>query len=156
MALSAQVQQRDGKSSIVQLVGSIDEGASLDTVLEVIKGDATLNLSRVQSVNSIGLLRWVQAFVPMTQRHALSVEAVPYCFVIQANLVSDIFGRAALLSCLAPYYCPSCGVSREVLVTAADVKAAQDKAPTKACPTCKSTMDFDEMDGYFAFLRVPA
>ena len=151
MSLSAEIKRQPNSLPRVILVGRIDESASIDQVLKAVTEDATIDMSQVQSINSIGLMRWVAAFTPLSDRFRLEIERVPYCLAIQANHVSDLFGRAHLKSCSAPYFCPSCKTNNEVGVEARELDAS-GRPPDRLCPSCGGAMDFDETDGYFAFL----
>lgn len=155
MSLTAEVKRQPNSPLRVALVGRIDESASIDYALKGVTEDATIDLSQVQSINSIGLMRWVATFTPLSDRFRLEIERVPYCLAIQANHVSDLFGRARLKSCSAPYFCPSCKTNSEITVEARELEASGGKPPDRRCPVCAGAMDFDETDGYFAFLSRP-
>jgi hypothetical protein len=152
MAFRAQI-KRDGQHTTVTLTGSIDENAPIEAVLtEAIAADTHLNLSQVQRINSIGLSKWIAVFTPLSERHRITIEAVPYCLAVQANQVLDVFGRARVMSALAPYYCPTCKATRDVLVDADAVIETKGEPPLRKCDTCGNALDFDETDVYFGFL----
>jgi hypothetical protein len=152
MALSIAVEDEVGRAR-VRLAGSIDEHAELDATFGTLERPAVLDLSKVERVNSLGLLRWVRAIGPLTSRCTVEVEAISYPMCIQANQVSDLFGKALLRSCIAPYFCPKCRAAREALVTREEILAAEDGVPIKRCEACATPMEFDEVDEYFLFLK---
>src|SRR5687767_1301900 len=119
MGLRAELIRQPGAPLRVRLAGRMDESSGLPVALDGVKEDAIIDLSQIESINSIGLMKWVMAFTPLTDMYRLQVELVPYCLAIQANQVSDLFGRAQLVSCKAPYFCSPCKSNVEVPVTAA-------------------------------------
>ena len=156
MTLKMRVERKGGLLPRVHLSGSIDEHSRLEEVLGAIQEDATLDLSLIDRINSVGLLSWLKWMGVLTKKHRISVEIISYGLAIYAAQLLDLFGSAKVRSCMAPYYCPSCKTNREVPVGAEEVDASKGAPPVKKCPQCASPMDFDEMDQYFAFLRTQA
>lgn len=152
MALDVrQEQAADGRPRFF-LMGDLDERANVGVVLEGVKGDAVLNLSGIDHINSMGLLLWLRGMAKLTSRHAITVEALSHRLSIQANYVADLFGRANITSCMAPYHCAACGSSLNLEVTAPQLDRGR---PVPTCPKCSQPMKFDEVDEYFAFLTDP-
>jgi hypothetical protein len=139
----------------VLLSGAIDENADLEGLFEKLIADAVINMRDVERVNSIGVHRWVPLVTRQVLRHRLTIEELSYAVVQSANAVANMFGGAALRSCTAPYYCARCNQHLPVLVAAEEIKAAND-VPAKQCPHCHHELEFDELDGYFAFFKVRA
>lgn len=142
----------DGSVRVV-LRGSIAETVDIAAVFAGIDKPLMIDLSGVTRINSIGLKHWVSAFGPLSKAVHVDIEGVPYAFVMQANCIRNVFGDAAVRSCLAPYFCASCNASRSPVVTLADLEGAGGGIPVKVCEGCNKPMEFDEFDGYFAFLR---
>jgi hypothetical protein len=113
-----------------------------------------IDLIGIERVNSIGIHRWVTAIGPLSERHRVALERIPYPFVLGANAVANLFGNAQVLSCLAPYFCDRCGESRTEVVLTEEV-VATGAAPARSCTTCGTALSFDELDTYFRFLRRP-
>lgn len=153
MSLKMRVERQAGALPCVHLIGSIDEHARIEEVLSTIQEESTLDLSQIERINSVGLISWLKWMVHLTSKQRISVNIISYCLTTYANQLLDLFGSAKVKACMAPYYCPSCKTNIEVAVSADDVRASKDEPPPKPCPTCRSPMDFDEMDQYFAFLR---
>jgi len=135
----------------VALAGAIDETSDIDALFAEIDHDAVIDLSAIERINSIGGHRWIRAIARLTSQHRISIEACSYPVVLQANVVSNFFSTAEVRSCMAPYFCPACNQNVTVLVTRAEVHAA-DGAPDKECSTCGGPMEFDELDSYLGFL----
>ena len=140
-------------TQLVTLVGSIDENADLEGVFSRFTGDTTLNLRGVERVNSMGVHRWVPLITAFTARHRLIVEEISYALVQNANFVANLFGSATIRSCVAPYYCTACKDNCSVAVSAEEVAAHGFDPPPKRCVRCNSALEFDELDGYFAFFK---
>jgi hypothetical protein len=153
MSLVVHVERGGAGPARVYLTGTIDERAPIQQILGEIKEDVVLNLSRIERVNSVGLLQWLKHIGPLTRTYRVEVEAISYGLSLQANQLTDLFGKAHVRSCLAPYFCPVCKTNRQVEVTAAEVAALTSGAPDKPCPECQSSMDFDDLDDFFSFLR---
>ncbi len=141
-------QQPDGRVTVM-LSGIIDESADLDQLLGDLEGDLAIDLSGIVRINSVGIDRWVTAIAQLSSTRRITVEAVPYSIGMQANYVTNFFARAEVLSCLAPYVCPTCETSRPMLVHRDEVAL---RAPVRWCTGCKGELTFDEFEGYFDFL----
>ena len=89
----------------------------------------------------------------LTQKHRVRVESLSYPVALQASCTADLFGRADVYSCTAPYHCTKCRASRVVNVTRDEALAAGETAPIKKCPACSNEMSFDDLDGYFSFFN---
>lgn len=150
--LTRRLEQRPDGRTTVMISGVIDETADLERLLGDLDGNLALDLSGVQRINSIGVHRWIATIEELTAHRRVTVEAVPYTVGMQANYVANFFGRAEILSCLAPYACHHCDTSDALLIHRDEVTL---RAPTRWCPTCKRELDFDELDGYLDFLVRP-
>ncbi len=155
MSLDVNYVREGGGPVRVKFSGAVDEHAKVQELLGAIAENAVLDLAGIDRINSIGLLHWLRGMASLTERHKVSVQSVPYQLSLQANRMLDLFGKAELLSCLAPYFCGTCNSNCEVEVSTQEVLRATGAAPGKRCPTCGAEMDFDEMDEYFTFLREP-
>lgn len=144
--------ETDASSDVARflLAGTIDSDFNLAAELPELPPRAVLDLSRIERINSVGLLHWLRWIQGASAGKDIAVEGVSYSFVLQANNLVDLFGRAKVRSCLAPYFCGKCRAAREALVRAEEVGA---DLPVKHCESCGSQMEFDELDEYFAFLR---
>lgn len=139
----------------VTLSGVIDERSELTTVFAEISQETILDLSGVERLNSIGILRWVPAIEALSQRQKVRIEAISYAFALQANCVANLFGQAHVVSCMAPYFCAKCGGNQMVLVTRDELSegaAVPQKGPCIACGN--DQLEFDELDSYFAFFEI--
>jgi hypothetical protein len=137
----------------VSLAGSIDENADLESVFSRFTGETTLNLRGVERVNSMGVHRWVPLVTAYTAGHRLVIEEISYALVQNANFVANLFGSAIVRSCVAPYFCSGCKENCSVTVTAEEVVSHGFEPPAKRCVRCNSALEFDELDGYFAFFK---
>jgi hypothetical protein len=140
--------RQDGRTTVL-LSGIIDETADLERLLGDLNGELAIDLSGIHRINSIGTHHWILALARISEHRRIVVEAVPYCVGMQANYVSNFFARAEVLSCLAPYACPTCDTSTSMLIHRDEVSL---RAPTRWCGACKHELRFDELDGYLDFL----
>lgn len=152
MPLEVQVVRSGEKPPRYVLKGQIDERTQVDKLVGTLDQGAVLDLTGVERINSAGLLIWVRWINKATDGRGISVEGISYPMAVQANQLLDLFGSAQIVSCLAPYYCPRCNAARTVVVTADEVRGGV-QVPTRACATCGTPMQFDELDDYFQFLR---
>jgi hypothetical protein len=137
----------------VVLEGSIDENADLETMFSKLTGPSILNMQHVERVNSMGVHRWIPLVTRFCTQHKLVIEEISYALVQNANVVANLFGSAQIRSCMAPYFCSSCNHNCTVTVTTDEVVGPGHGAPDKHCAKCGSAMEFDELDGYFAFFK---
>ena len=151
--LRAEVTRRPDGTIHAALIGALDERSDVAQLFAELDADTTINLRRVERVNSIGIHRWIPCITKLSGERRVEVEEIPYSLVLSANSVADLFGAAVVRSCLAPYYCDRCGHDRIVVVTSEDVVAAGRGVPERRCPDCSGAMAFDELDTYFKFMR---
>lgn len=151
MRLEARIERGETDGVRVALSGVIDERAELQSIFERIEADATFDLADVSRINSPGVLRWISAMREFTAQFKAAIERVSYPMALQAICLKNMFPGADVRSCLAPYFCESCGKSLQILVTAEEVSSDQ-APPRKECPDCGSELDFDELDAYFVVL----
>ena len=148
--------ETSGGHARVALAGAIDENADLAGLFHRVVTDTVMNLRNVERVNSMGVHGWVPLINKVSARHRLAMEELSYALVQSANAVANMFGSAVLRSCIAPYFCARCKQNVNVTVTADEVAAARDSVPTKHCAACQGVLEFDELDGYFAFFKARA
>jgi hypothetical protein len=149
--LQVRVEQVGGVSR-VYLKGPIDEHCQLKDIFAPLEGELVINLEGIERINSMGVHRWVQPFDALTQRARVTVEAISYPVVLQANCVANLFGAAHVISCVAPFFCDRCRVNRTVIVKV-DALGPAGQPPSAVCPQCNVNMIFDELEEYFNFCR---
>ena len=79
----------------------------------------------------------------------------PTFFVDQLNMVLNFGGAAKVLTVVAPYTCPGCGVESGELIDVLSDRAnlAKGGLPEKECARCGGKLEFDETpESYFAFV----
>jgi hypothetical protein len=144
------VTRPDG-SVLLTLSGAIDDTADLEQVFKGLPKSVIIDLRSVERINSVGVMRWVAALSHLDSITTVTIEAVPYPMVIQANAIRDLFGHADIRSCMAPYFCSECQTCQTPIVTRAEVVAARPDIPQKVCVSCQAVMAFDDIDTYFKF-----
>jgi hypothetical protein len=152
-SLRAEFGQAPDGTTLVVLLGTIDENADLASVFARLDRDTTMNLEHIERVNSMGVHRWVPLITSFTANHLLMIERISYPLVQNANVVSNLFGAATVRSCIAPYYCPECKTNVSLVIRQQEVIGNGFAPPSKLCAKCNADLEFDELDGYFHFFR---
>jgi hypothetical protein len=153
--IDARLEPHPDGTTWVFLSGTIDEDGDLEQIFASVKTRAVFQLEGVRRINSMGVRRWIPLITDFTQRWGASIEAISYPVVLQANCVANLFGRALIQSCMAPYFCPRCNANRVVLVARLDLQASGGAPPERRCERCQTVMEFDELESYFSFFREP-
>ncbi len=145
-----------GEVALVNVVGLVDEhfrgfGNFGDATRSVV-----LNVSGMTRMTSFGVRQWLKGMdaLPRTITE-LYLLGCPTFFVDQLNMVLNFGGAAHVLTVVAPYTCPSCGVeSGETIDVLADRAAlAKGGTPEKECARCGGRLEFDETpESYFSFV----
>src|SRR3954469_15643600 len=145
-----------GDATLVTISGLVDErftgfgdiGAPRTVVLQV---------SGMTRMTSFGVRQWLKAMDTLPKSITdLYVLGCPTFFVDQLNMVLNFGGASKVLTAIAPYSCPSCGVESgeliDVLVERANL--AKGGLPEKECARCGGKLEFDETpESYFAFVN---
>jgi anti-anti-sigma regulatory factor len=147
--------QVSGDTALVGVAGLVDESFAGFGNL----GDAKtliINVSDMTRMTSFGVRQWLKAMEALPKTIAdLYLLGCPTFFVDQLNMVLNFGGGAQVLTVVAPYVCPSCGVeSGEIIDVLADRGAlAKGGSPEKECTRCGSKLEFDETpESYFSFV----
>jgi len=147
--------ESEGDTSVVKLVGFLDEENKLKRLVEKIPaGTAMIDLAGVERINSLGIRDWVNwmAALEANGTRPVLVSCSP-AIVAQINLVNNFTGSGVVKSFYVPYFCPECDEEKVLLVEASDMGPPPHEPPTCRCDECDLVMDFDDMpDSYFAFL----
>ncbi len=145
-----------GDVALVNVVGLVDEhfrgfGNFGDATRTVI-----LDVSGMTRMTSFGVRQWLKGMDALPKSIAeLYLLGCPTFFVDQLNMVLNFGGAAQVLTVVAPYTCPSCGVeSGETIDVLADRAAlAKGGTPAKECTRCGGQLEFDETpESYFSFV----
>ena len=146
-----------GDVALVSVVGLVDEhfsgfgdlGAAVKTVI--------INVSKMTRMTSFGVRQWLKGMdaLPKTMGD-LYLLGCPTFFVDQLNMVLNFGGAGQILTVLAPYTCPGCGVESgetiDVLVERATL--AKGGVTEKECARCGGKLEFDETpESYFSFVN---
>jgi serine/threonine protein kinase len=147
-----------GDAMLVNVSGMVDESfesfgnfgelAAMKTVI--------LNVSGMTRMTSFGVRQWLKAMDVLPKSITdLYLLGCPTFFVDQLNMVLNFGGASKILTAVAPYTCPSCGMeSGEMLdVLAERANLAKGGLPEKECTRCGGKLEFDETpESYFGFV----
>src|SRR5205823_4398505 len=130
----------------VELIGAIDENASLVPVLEHARfGRLVLDCAAITFINSIGVREWVRMQAAAAAASVrLELRRVAEVIIHQMNIVPAARGVSIVSSFYAPYECQPCERDEECLidVTVHGVALARMQPPPMLCSKCKRQMEF--------------
>ena len=137
----------------IAMSGIIDEDADFDEAFGDLKPTVIINLEGIDLINSCGVREWVHAVQVFPKTGKVVYEKCAPRIVEQANYVANFLGNGKMTSFFAPYYCAKCKKEANVLLEVENLRSRPVKAPAAKCPTCKSAMEFDDIEEeYFSFL----
>ena len=153
----------------IVLVGHFDEDSHIpeDIPFDSIT-DLSINLGRMESINSRGIKTWILFIDELNKYPALNVklENCPRIFVDQINLVDGMLSeKVKVNSLLIPIFCNKCEESFDVFQEVESLNAEKiedidsliDKVKATPCdsfPGCKREFEIDVVaDLYFKFLK---
>ena len=145
-----------GDIAIVNVVGLVDENFRGFGSLGDAARTVVLNVSGMTRMTSFGVRQWLKGMdaLPRTITE-LYLLGCPTFFVDQLNMVLNFGGAAQVLTVVAPYTCPSCGVESGEIIDVLGDRAALAKGGTseKECSRCGGRLEFDETpESYFSFV----
>jgi len=141
-SLKFRFERRDGVNWIA-IAGEVDEASDFTPIMRM-TGRAVIDLGAVKRINSMGVHNWI-TFVRHCEKVGvdLTFERCPPVLVGQMSMIRNFMGTEPhVRSVLVPYSCPACGRAHEELLVIAAGAAVQ---PTVACPSCKSSMQLEEL-----------
>jgi serine/threonine protein kinase len=145
-----------GEAGLVHVVGLVDEhfvgfGAIGPTVKSLV-----IDVGAMTRMTSFGVRQWLKAMDGLPKSCSdLYLLGCPTFFVDQLNMVLNFGGAAKVLTVVAPYTCPSCGMEsgETVDVLAERATLAKGGVPEKDCGRCGGKLEFDETpESYFSFV----
>jgi eukaryotic-like serine/threonine-protein kinase len=146
-----------GDVALVSVAGLVDEhfggfghlGEGVKTVI--------INVSSMTRMTSFGVRQWLKGMDALPKSISdLYLLGCPTFFVDQLNMVLNFGGASQILTVVAPYTCPSCGVeSGETIdVLAERASLAKGGVSEKECARCGGKLEFDETpESYFSFVN---
>src|SRR5512133_1252580 len=104
-----------GDAALVNVVGLVDEHFTGFGKLDDGVRTVVINVSGMTRMTSFGVRQWLKGMDALPKTISdLYLLGCPTFFVDQLNMVLNFGGASQVLTVVAPYTCPSCGVaSRE-------------------------------------------
>jgi len=145
-----------GEAGLVHVAGLVDEhfigfgaiGPSIKTLV--------IDVSGMTRMTSFGVRQWLKGIDALPKSLSdVYLLGCPTFFVDQLNMVLNFGGSAKVLTVMAPYTCPSCGMeSGETVDVLGDrTTLAKGGVPEKECSRCNGKLEFDETpESYFSFV----
>ena len=145
-----------GEAALVTVVGLVDEHFSGFGQLGGAK-TVVINVSGMTRMTSFGVRQWLKGMDALPKTISdLYLLGCPTFFVDQLNMVLNFGGAAQILTVVAPYTCPSCGVESGETIDVLVERAALAKGGVseKECGRCGGKLEFDETpESYFSFVN---
>ena len=156
---SLEIEHRsDGRTHRITLRGQLDENADLNPLAKDVSGAATIDLSAVSFVNSLGLRVWIRFLLALSDKDTeVTLVRCSEAMVHQMNMVVAAQAGANIESFYVPYDCPSCGYSASLCVDVAPniERLRKLEIPPQPCPECTKPMECGELaDRYLLFLEL--
>jgi len=145
-----------GEATLINMVGLVDEHFDGFGKLQPDVKTIVINVTGMTRMTSFGVRQWLRGMdaLPKTVSDVYLL-CCPTFFVDQLNMVLNFGGTAQVLTVMAPYTCPSCGVESGEVVDVLTDRAALAKGivPAKECARCGGVLEFDETpESYFSFV----
>ncbi len=145
-----------GDAVLVTIAGVVDEQFAGFGPLGAAR-TVVLNVAAMTRMTSFGVRQWLQAIEHLPRSITeLYLLGCPTFFVDQLNMVLNFGGASKVLTAIAPYACPACGVEsgERIDVLAERANLAKGGLPEKECTRCGAMLELDETpESYFAFVN---
>ena len=144
-----------GDAALVNVAGLVDEHFAGFGNLGEAK-TVVINVSGMTRMTSFGVRQWLRGMDALPKSITeLYLLGCPTFFVDQLNMVLNFGGAAQILTVVAPYTCPSCGVESGETIDVLTERAALARGGVseKECARCGGKLEFDETpESYFSFV----
>lgn len=145
-----------GDAALVSVAGLVDEHfGGFGNLGDAVK-TAVINVSGMTRMTSFGVRQWLKGMDALPKSISdLYLLGCPTFFVDQLNMVLNFGGAAQILTVVAPYTCPSCGVESGETIDVLAERAAlvRGGVSEKECARCGGKLEFDETpESYFSFV----
>jgi eukaryotic-like serine/threonine-protein kinase len=144
-----------GEAALVRVSGLVDERFAGFGAMTGVK-NLVIDVSGMTRMTSFGVRQWLKAMDALPKSISdLYLLGCPTFFVDQLNMVLNFGGAGQVLTVVAPYACPSCGVESGEVIDVLSERATLAKgiAAEKNCGRCGAKLEFDETpESYFSFL----
>jgi len=138
----------EADGATIRMAGAIDEMVDLTLPTSLPPGVVRLELGGVDSINSLGVGKWLRFIDELRSRTSqIVVRNLSTVLVFQASMISSFLEGAEVESFVVPYECDSCSNAEDRLF-----QSKAEVPGTMTCPKCQSQMDLDsEPEFYLAF-----
>lgn len=133
----------------ILLSGDITEDSDFSPLLKQARGQVTVDLAGVRSINSCGVRYWIQFVTALrTAGVPIALERCSVTFVRYLNMISNFGGGGEIRSIHAPYFCERCEQDHTRLMPVDPTLPEAIRAPIP-CPRCAEPMEFDDDPNQF-------
>jgi two-component system response regulator AtoC len=140
--------------NLLRLEGVINERAELAEHLRGLTGAVVLDLDKISRITSFGVLQWTRAMEQLGSTYCIFIKC-RVSMLTQFNLVRDFGGRGVLVSFYAPYVCPACDRTFDLLL---DLRHHHDivlsgEPPFARCRVCGEAAELNALpEELFSFV----
>lgn len=160
-AFKSQLGVSEDMRPALTLAGSLDENAIMPQLGTNIS-ELVVDISRVDHLNSAGVMRWLEfsRSIEALGLKSCEVRGVPSFVVSQLSRVRGTMATSMVLkSFFVPYYCEACGVGHDVLFRSGHEFMLKDgqpalEFPQLKCRKCGTELEIDVLpEVVFNFLN---
>jgi anti-anti-sigma regulatory factor len=151
MTLTLKVENLDGAYH-AKVVGQIDDYAvdSFKPLYEIPSGRVVLDLSGVQSINSVGVRVWINFMSAFRESHEVILQKCPPDIIMQINMIPNFLGGGQIESLLSPYFCSNCNLNfLAEFSTSIPFKELLESIETQNCKQCGESCECEEITSEF-------
>jgi len=146
------------KNGVYHLSGRLDEYSELDSLVSA-PDPLKLNLGKIESINSIGVRRFL-AFVIDRGSKKFEFYECTADFIANVNVIPQMLGTPSdarqIKSFFIPYSCESCKIVEHSLLDFSSItldEVDEVELASRICSKCAGEMDLDvEKSEFFYFL----
>ncbi|MCX6126442.1 MAG: hypothetical protein NTV34_17040 [Proteobacteria bacterium] len=136
-----------GLKAVVRLEGPIDESVAtcLMPLLKIPNGPCVFDMSKISSINSLGVRAWINVMRSFRDTHDISFQKCPADIVMQVNAIPSFAGSAGIESIFASFFCTACSASTTIeFNTLRPYNDVSKEYNSQLCPTCSAPLEGEE------------
>lgn len=151
MTLTLKVENLGGTYH-AKVVGQIDDYAidSFKPLYDIASGRIVLDLSGIQSINSVGVRVWINFMSTFRESHEVILQKCTPDIIMQINMIPNFLGGGQIESFLSPYFCSNCDLNfLAEFSTSIPFKELLDTIENQNCKQCGQSCECEEITSEF-------
>jgi hypothetical protein len=155
VAQTGYVLHKNGDELVIELSRSINEDFA-DIATNDFDGYKLIivDFDKVTMINSAGIREWI-LFIKSLSGKKITYRNCRKIIVDQMNYINDFLNKHIRVENIyVPYYCSNCDIEEMKLFDLKEIVIEERISLLDViCPSCKQSMEFDELEGqYFSFI----